>query len=155
QESSLDRAEAEALQSIDRHEKGAASVALIWPWLMSSPIGRWALIRKDRALCAVRFSRFHRERPPENRPSSWRDSFFADYDWIYERDGSKGVTANVRSGSGQANRKPNVGGFMHPFSFDVSRDWIDCGPIRVLWVYPNKLLLVERNMNWEKPDRSN
>jgi hypothetical protein len=126
----------------DKKERDAYSVAMVHPFFIASPIGRWVLLRRGKDLCALRFTDFNRIRTEENLPPSWtRESFFAKYDWYCQSNGSgKFVGAHEERGHGQASRKPNL------WRFERGDKHIKCGPLKVQWDYPNRISLVEKDI---------
>jgi hypothetical protein len=129
------------LEWLNKVEGEAYAVGMEHPQYAVSPVGRWALLRKGTSVCALRFVQFHHERSKDNLPPSrFRDSFFAEYDWYYQGDGSGDFNKpNVESGHGQASRKPNL------WRFERGTKYVNCGPLKAEWNYPNSISLVIRD----------
>lgn len=138
------------LEKIDRFEREAHTIAAVTAMGVNSPIGRWALLRKGENLCAVRFTAFHRAHPDDKSVKDYQESFFADYDWIYQGDGSGELSKpNVKYGHSQADKKPNI------WRFPRGKNFIECGPMKATWWYPNGIALIARDFHPEKANHSN
>jgi hypothetical protein len=141
---------ARGLETLDRNASAANDAALVAANFVTSPLGRWTLLRKGQDLCAIRFTRFRHERAKDRIPSITTDSFFADYDWVYQGDGSGDlVKANAKAGHLEASVKPNIWRFMRGERF------VSCRSYRTQWWYPNRIFLIKaENLTELNPSRS-
>jgi hypothetical protein len=133
----------------DRLERNALGFATVYSRGVIPPLGRWVLLRKDKALCAIRFTEFHRTHPKDRQIRWPEESFFAEYDWIYQGDGSEDFgKSNVQAGHRQADRRPNVWRFERGTKFvqcaSHPMDWWQGYSLRVNWSYPTTITLVPR-----------
>jgi len=126
---------------IDRQTNEASILAGFSPTLISSPLGYWTLMRKDDVTCALRFISLHNKQTNFDHPPSVSTySFFANYEWIAQEDGSGDFSkANIESGKGEASKKPNV------WRFERGTQSVKCGSLKAQWWYPNFVYLINRN----------
>jgi hypothetical protein len=100
--------------------------------------GRFLLARGGAEQCAIRFSAWHRGR---NAVTDWfffsaDEETFAVYEWFYQGDGSGDFKkANVQSGTGKVFFRGVTG-----------PGYVECGPFRLPWVYPNRVHFTR--VNW-------
>ena len=107
---------------------------------IGAPLKYWVLLRKNSSVCALRFDGFRHERAIDGIPSSATSSFYATYEWYYQRDGSQDLKkSNVRTGHGEASRLPNI------WRIERGTRFVDCGSIRAQWSYPHLIYLIDRN----------
>lgn len=147
---SIGKVQEEWLANLAEGERIAYGNAMICAICIAPPVGRWTLLRKGKDLCAVRFTAFHRAHPKDKSIRENQESFFANYDWVYQGDGSgKFSKPNVKSGHSQADKKPNI------WRFPRGSNYIECGPLKATWTYPNGIALIARDFHPEKTNRSN
>jgi hypothetical protein len=119
----------------ESHERVYAT--LTWDGA-GAPLGRFLLIRKDKAVCAVRFTKVQRghDAKPETTFNSGEESFSAEYDWYFQEDGSGDFTQpGVLSGHEQLARKPLKG--IGRLAFQTGQIYVKCGTFdKLLWLYP-------------------
>jgi hypothetical protein len=117
------------------------STALIHSRAIAAPVGKFALLRKDASMCAVRITSFH---------CAHGAIPFAEYDWHFlSREDGNFTSAEVQSGHAILSLRQNVG--IGRFSFQRGSPNIRCGSIVVGWGYPSSLSLIVVNndgMHW-------
>ena len=135
---------AQELQILDRQAKEASAVATVHPSSIAPPLARWFLLRKGESLCALRFTEFRYAPTQDGKMRSvTRDSFFANYDWFYQGDGSGDISkSNVKSGHGEASRKPNW------WRFERGNLFVECGSLKARWWYPNKIFFINQDFRF-------
>lgn len=102
-----------------------------------APINRFLLIRKDAEVCAVRFTEFHRghDAKPATLFNSGEETFYAEYDWYCQADGSQDLTkSNIQSGHKKLVRKPLRG--IGRLAFQTGEINVRCGSFSLYWSYP-------------------
>lgn len=122
-------------------ERRASKNALIAPTAAASPIGYLILIRRDRGVCATRFTKFHRGNDAQTPSvfSSGEQSQYAEYEWHYLKDQSKDFSGSeIQSGHGVASYTAPYGIGRFTIGGYGAR-YIQCGPYRVSWYYPTTL----------------
>ncbi len=104
----------------------------------SAPLGRFLLIRKNKAVCAVRFTKAQRghDAKPATMFNSGEESFSAEYDWYFQGDGSGDFTQpGVLSGHERLARNPLKG--IGRLAFQTGKIYVKCGTLdNLLWLYP-------------------
>ena len=79
-------------------------------WLdAGAPLGKFLLIRKEKDICAVRFTDAHRghDAKPQTIFNSGGESFYAECEWFYQGDGSDDFSRNnVKRGHEKLVEKP-------------------------------------------------
>jgi hypothetical protein len=134
--------EGEAGREKTEVEVRAFDAAEVGHMAVSAPIGRFILIRKGTAVCAVRFTSFRRDydQKPAGVFSSGDEHKYAEYDWYFQGDGSGDFTVpNVTSGHGSLRDAPSFG--LGHYSVKLSATlYVTCGPLKVSWGYPNALV---------------
>ena len=103
-----------------------------------APLGRFLLIRKDKRVCAVRFTKAQRghDAKPATTFNSGEESFSAEYDWYFQEDGSGDFTQpGVLSGHEQLAMKPLKG--IGRLAFQTGQIYVECGAFdKLFWRYP-------------------
>lgn len=115
------------------------SAAITWDDA-GAPLGRFLLIRKDKRVCAVRFTKAQRghDAKPGTTFNSGEESFSAEYDWYFQGDGSGDFTqSGVLSGHEQLARKPLKG--IGRFAFQTGQIYVKCGPFKLRWMFPTRV----------------
>jgi hypothetical protein len=105
-----------------------------------APLGKLLLVRHGTEVCALRFTKYHREpsHEPQSTLSSGEDSFFAEYEWFYQGDGSADFSKeNVRSGRGKVSQGPLRG--IGRLSVQQGDNRVRCGPLTLGWMYPTRI----------------
>lgn len=158
------RYEQEMSRTYDRLADEAERVAVVDKMSVGPARGRFLLVRGGKDMCAVRFVAWHRGRNARISGLVWSedDETYAEYEWFYQGDGT-GVlaAANVQSGRGTAFFKGFLG--MGHDAPPFVGPYVDCGQLRLRWVYPNQVQFTyidwegERTLvelaptGWEKP----
>lgn len=119
-------------------ESGAGeTVTITWDGVRG-PTGRLLLIRKEHAMCAVRFTtaqRYHDQKPVTTF-NSGEESTSAEYDWWFQDDGSGDfMRANVTAGHEKLHRGPLKG--IGRLAFQTGSTYVKCGPFKLTWFYPS------------------
>jgi hypothetical protein len=122
----------------DRWAREADRFAYVDELGAGTALGRFLLVRGGEEFCAVRFTGWRRGR---NAVTDWfffsaDEDTVAEYEWFYQGDGSGDFKKpNVQSGTGKV------------FFRGVSgAAYVDCGPFRLPWVYPNRVQFTR--VNW-------
>lgn len=111
--------------------------------------GHFMLLKKGGGVCAVRFLNVRRESSDKgpSRISSGEGDTFAEYEWFYQSNAAERFSlSSAKSGKGKVHRGPSYG-----IGFDIiiwrspDKRWIECGPLKVMWLYPAKLTFVLYN----------
>lgn len=120
------------------HESHQRSNATLTRTEASAPLGRFLLIRKDKRVCAVRFTKAQRghDAKPGTTFNSGEESFSAEYDWYFQEDGSGDFTQpGLLSGHEQLARKPLKG--IGRLAFQTGQIYVECGAFdKLFWRYP-------------------
>lgn len=130
-----------AEQALNKQEALAHNMAIVSYGTVSTPIGYFLLVRKDKEECAIKFTSFHRG---DYKKRTWWNaggySYFAEYDWYYQKDGSGDFTKlNVISGHKKLDQSTQFGPTFH-LSGTTGTTFIKCGSMRgLLWTYPNNV----------------
>jgi len=112
-------------------------------WNALSPgVGRFLLIRRDKALCAIKITGAWRgnDVKPPTMFNSGEESYRAEYDWYYTPDyPEQWNTAAVRSGHGEVRRGALRG--IGRLAFQTVNGEIECGPMpmRFSWHPPTSI----------------
>lgn len=104
----------------------------------SAPVGRFLLIRKDKAVCAVRFTQAERfrDRKPPTTFNSGEESFSAEYDWWFQKDGSGDfLKSTATSGHEELHSGPLKG--IGRLAFQTGSIYLKCSQFELLWRYPS------------------
>jgi hypothetical protein len=112
---------------------------------VSAPLDHFLLIRKDKDICAVRFTEFHRghDAKPGTIFNSGEETLYAEYDWYYQGDGSGDFTKpRLKSGHRKLVRKPLIG--IGRLAFQTGTINVKCGPFELGWIYPNHVAFFKR-----------
>ena len=107
---------------------------------VGAPLGRFLLIRKEKDICAVRFTEAHRghDEKPQTILSSGEESLYAKYDWYYQGDGSGNFTStNVKSGHDDLVRRPLIG--IGRLAFQTGDIYVKCGTFKLRWMFPDRV----------------
>lgn len=107
---------------------------------VSSPVGRFLLVQKNSATCALRVTSFRRERDarPETAFNTGSEHRSAEIEWHFLEHGSGNFTGrNASHGRGKVATGPLVG-FMR-FMFQTTSSVIDCGTLELDWNYPDRI----------------
>ncbi len=113
---------------------------LIGSGSVSTPVGKFMLVRNGNNACAIRFTSFSR---------SGHSAFYAEYDWYYQGDGSGDFTkANVKNGHG------SLKDYDHRLLIMFASKLITCGSFRLFWAYPSHVGFKESNSQ-KVPDVGN
>ena len=121
-------------------DSGAESRAVITWDSAGAPLGKFLLIRRGGDACALRFTTAHRghDAKPQTLTQSGEETFFAEYEWFYQGDGSSLLTGpGVRSGRGKLEKKPLRG--IGRLAFQTGETYVKCGPFTLLWTYPTSV----------------
>ena len=105
---------------------------------VAAPVGRFLLIRRDGATCAVLFKNFRRGGDAKRGTTfnTGEEHLFADYDWYFQNDGSGDFTKeNVKQGLGKVAYGPLVG--IGRLAFQTTNQTVSCGSIKLNWTYPD------------------
>jgi hypothetical protein len=112
------------------------SSAFIRRMSVSAPLGRFLLLRKKTAACAVRFTSFHRD----------GEYKYAEYDWYFQGDGSGDfLRPNATNGHNKLRDTAAIG-FGHFVIKPFSTGGVTCGTLQVFWAYPIQLFFVTSGM---------
>ena len=120
-----------------RDSKFRNSAIVAWS-LAAAPVGKFLLIRKGSATCAVRFTSFHagHDARPPTVFNSGEEHLYAEYDWYYQGDGSGDFTKpDIRKGHNKLARNPTIG--IGRMAFQTGNTSVSCGPIELNWLYPD------------------
>jgi hypothetical protein len=110
-------------------ELHASDSALVGTTGVSSPVGKFLLMRKSNHVCAIRFTKL----------SGGNEDGVAEYDWYFQGDGSVDFTKqNISSGHERLQWK--AGFFDELLHGPRARSKISCGSFEVLWTYPNNVI---------------
>jgi hypothetical protein len=110
-------------------ERHAFDSALVDATVVSSPVGKFLLMRKSNHICAIRFTKF----------GGGKENGGAEYDWYFQGDGSADFTRpNISSGHAQLQWK--AGFFDELLHGPSAKSKISCGSFEVLWTYPNNVI---------------
>lgn len=105
---------------------------------VSAPLGRFLLLRKDKMVCAVRFTKAQRghDAKPATTFNSGEENFSAEYDWYSQGDGSGDFTLpGVLSGHESVARRPLKG--IGRLAFQTGQIYVECGTFdKLFWRYP-------------------
>ena len=106
---------------------------------VAAPVGRFLLIRKESAMCAILLKGFRRagDAKPPTAFSTGAEHRFAEYDWYFQSDGSGDFKrGNTRRGHDSLEDGPLYGIGRLNF-FGSGNINISCGPIELTWEYPD------------------
>ncbi len=128
-------------EGLDEGIQEANRYAYIHGQGVGAPIGKLLLIRRNRQLCAVRFT--DPKRGYDGSLGTWfssgKESVYASYDWYYQGDGSGDLTKpNVEFGQGEVSRLSWVGITFH-LSFPRGNRYVECGDFEFEWGFPHVL----------------
>jgi hypothetical protein len=122
------------------HPEHLTRAAVTWDGA-GAPLGRFLLVRKDKAVCALRFTKARRghDIKPTTVFHSGEENFFAEYDWYFQGDGSGNFARRgVLSGHRRLHRKPLIG--IGRLAFQTGQVHVNCGTFRdLLWLYPTRV----------------
>ncbi len=123
----------------DAVERLKTSARIDWHQV-SSPLGRILLVRKGKDICAIRFTEYHRghDAKPPSIFNSGEESFYAEYDWYCQTDGSQDLKKkNVASGHRKLVEKPSKG--IGRLAFQTGTVNVKCGPFKLFWMFPTSI----------------
>jgi hypothetical protein len=125
----------------DKEERKVREFARITHSSVSSPMGGFILVRRGKDTCAVRFTDYRRgnDGGPRTLFTTGQESFFAEYDWYCQGDGSADFSRkNVKSGHGKVADKAQIGiGWLR---YKPGRTAVKCGPMALQWQRPAALM---------------
>jgi len=121
------------IEAVLSKEKEAYEFAVLNHATISPPMGKWALLRNDEGLCAIRFNKFWRSHVDDKDFRYSHEEFFANYEWYFRSDRvGKFVDGDFQSGKGLASIKPQIWRFERKMG-------IKCGSMKFDWAYPNRI----------------
>jgi hypothetical protein len=112
--------------------------AIVYWGGVAAPIGRFLLIPKDTAMCAVLFKNFRRggDAQPGTSFNTGEEHLYADYDWYFQNDGSGDFAKEtVKKGHDKVAYGPLVG--IGRLAFQTTNQKISCESIKLNWTYPD------------------
>lgn len=112
--------------------------AIVYWGGVAAPIGRYLLIRKNSAMCAVLFKNFRKggDARPGTSFNTGEEHLYADYDWYFQNDGSGDFNKkSVKQGHDKVAYGPLVG--IGRLAFQTTNQTISCGSIKLNWRYPD------------------
>lgn len=123
--------------------------AIVDPVAVGAPIGHFLLVRKEEAVCAIRFTEYRRG--GDAKPPTWYrtgdETSYGKYDWYYRADNTGGFTeSNVQSGHDEASYGEWVG--LGMLRWNTGRPVVKCGPLRLDWAFMRAIQL--RKRDWER-----
>jgi hypothetical protein len=127
-------------------EQRARGFALVTDQGVAAPLNRFLLIRRDRDLCALRFTSFHTGQDPSGPPvvHAENEKEFAEYDWYYQGDGTGNLLAPTAShGHRRLGFDPSIG--HGQFRSHPGPTHIQCSQTELAWLYPNQVLFFSRS----------
>lgn len=132
-------------RAITENERRSYGYAMVVPWSGArAPFERMLLVRRGKDLCALRFTEFHRGRDAQ-LPSmfhSGEESFYAEYDWYYQGDGSGNLgKENVKSGHEKLAQEALIG--IGRLAFQLGETRVKCGPFKLHWGYTTSVAFYE------------
>lgn len=131
--------EPQMVRLYDRWAREADQLAYVDELGAGTARGRFLLTRAGSEMCAVKFTGWRRGR---NAVTDWfffsaDEETFAEYEWVYQSDGSGDFkNQNVQSGTGRVYFRGVSGS-----------GYVNCGPFRLPWVYPNRVHFTR--VNWD------
>lgn len=122
-------------QELDQQDNKSYEVAKtrigIWITGIQIPPSRFLLVRKNRNVCAILFTKAFHEGTYQ-KPSSV--AYYAEYDWFYS-DAGGGRLTNFKLMTGKGKLYEKHTGYGHPFDVS-SNNVIECGSFRLGWNPP-------------------
>lgn len=125
-------------KNLDRFAQEAERFALVHGQYVSSPKGKFLLIRRGSELCAVRITSYRRghDATPRTFFHTGDETTYAEYDWVFQEDGSSDLTkSNVESGHDELSRGAFVGVSFH-LSMQLGNFKLECGEWELQWYFP-------------------
>lgn len=106
----------------------------------SAPLGHILLMRKGKDICGILFTSFHRGRDtkPPSAFNSGEESFYAEYEWFRQTDGSQNLKkTNITKGHRKIVQKPLRG--IGRLAFQTGDVEVKCGPFKLFWMFPTSV----------------
>ncbi len=127
---------------LDDHVQKLSNHASIDWHQVSAPIGNIILAKRATEICAIKFTKFERNRIIE--PSSWSysggETFTAEYNWLFFDSNQETINPIKKiSGRGKVVDKPVRGIPFTHITLGFSKDRVKCGSFKLFWMYPTSV----------------
>ncbi|WP_147375867.1 hypothetical protein [Noviherbaspirillum cavernae] len=132
----------EGISAIEMKARTSASIS--W-YGVSIPLGKFTLVRKDDALCAIQITEFHHNWTERSQNKSSPDTKillnrYAKYQWhILSVNDDEIHVRSIRHGGGNLKIEPTGSSIFGHMAIANSKTTISCGAIVVDWTYPNHI----------------